>query len=337
MKEIVYPYSPQCVYPTVEGQHRVRSNGFTLIELSIVLMIIGLLVGGVLVGQDLIKAAEIRSQISQIEKYQTAVNTFKLKYGYLPGDIPDPTASAFGFVARGTDYGQGNGDGILMGWVSAGWNGAAYQGTGEVSVFWRDLSEAGLIGDSFSTATNSTYPLVADKNTPDGIAKYMPKAKIEQGNSVFVLGATLRYGGLGYSAAIAPGYTLNGAANFFILAAVTQIFGYGGCTGCTAAIPALTPQQAYAIDSKMDDGMPNTGRVHARYVGAPPSGIDSDAVGVSGTPNGTFYPHGGWIAAGQPTSCFDLHGLSSTNPNYFLQTYSLTNTDKNCALSFKFQ
>jgi prepilin-type N-terminal cleavage/methylation domain-containing protein len=54
--------------------------GFTLIELAIVLVIIGLIVGGILVGQDLINAAAVRAQVSQIEKYQTAVHTFQTKY-----------------------------------------------------------------------------------------------------------------------------------------------------------------------------------------------------------------------------------------------------------------
>jgi prepilin-type N-terminal cleavage/methylation domain-containing protein len=49
------------------------ATGFTLIEMSIVLVIIGLIVGGVLVGQDLIRAAYIRAQITQIEKFNTAV------------------------------------------------------------------------------------------------------------------------------------------------------------------------------------------------------------------------------------------------------------------------
>ena len=69
-------------------------SGFTLIELSIVLVIIGLIVGGVLVGQDLIRAAYIRAQISQIEKFNTAVNTFYGKYQALPGDMNATTASA---------------------------------------------------------------------------------------------------------------------------------------------------------------------------------------------------------------------------------------------------
>ena len=72
--------------------------GFTLIELSVVLVIIGLIVGSVLVGQSLISAAGVRATIAQIEKYNTAANTFREKYGYLPGDIKDPDASSFGLA-----------------------------------------------------------------------------------------------------------------------------------------------------------------------------------------------------------------------------------------------
>lgn len=76
----------------------VNALGFTLIELSIVLVIIGLVIGGVLVGRTLITSAEIRGTISQIEKFDTATNTFRLKYGYLPGDIPPTSAAAFGLL-----------------------------------------------------------------------------------------------------------------------------------------------------------------------------------------------------------------------------------------------
>jgi prepilin-type N-terminal cleavage/methylation domain-containing protein len=71
-------------------------SGFTLIELAIVLVIIGLLVGGVLVGRDLIEGAKVSATISQIQKYNTAADTFREKYGYLPCDIPDPHATQFG-------------------------------------------------------------------------------------------------------------------------------------------------------------------------------------------------------------------------------------------------
>ena len=58
---------------------------------------IGLIVGGVLVGQDMIKAAELRAAVGQIEKLDTAVNVFRNKYNGIPGDLPNPTN--FGFTA----------------------------------------------------------------------------------------------------------------------------------------------------------------------------------------------------------------------------------------------
>jgi prepilin-type N-terminal cleavage/methylation domain-containing protein len=85
--------------------------GFTLIELSIVLVIIGLLVGGILVGRDLIKAAEIRSQISQFQQIETAHNTFKQKYNCMAGDCPQ-TSALFPQIT-GLD---GNGNGQVECW-----------------------------------------------------------------------------------------------------------------------------------------------------------------------------------------------------------------------------
>jgi prepilin-type N-terminal cleavage/methylation domain-containing protein len=72
---------------------RTRSGirGFTLVELSIVLVVVGLAIGGVLVGKDLIRAAEYRKFHSQIESYQLASNTFRVKYNAVPGDMPNAT------------------------------------------------------------------------------------------------------------------------------------------------------------------------------------------------------------------------------------------------------
>ena len=141
-----------------------KNIGFTLIELSIVLVIIGLIIGGVLLGNDLINAAAIRSQISQIEKYQTAVRTFQGKYGYLPGDIPDPTATQFGFLARGTNQGEGDGNGILENSSGGGCNVVGNCGNsfsplaGELMLFWADLSQTGLIEGNFTTYASATIP-----------------------------------------------------------------------------------------------------------------------------------------------------------------------------------
>jgi prepilin-type N-terminal cleavage/methylation domain-containing protein len=90
-------------------------EGFTLIEMSIVLVIIGLIVGSVLVGQDLVRSAALNAPIAQIDKLQTAMLTFRGKYDALPGDIADPAASNFGFAARGIYAGEGDGNGLIEG------------------------------------------------------------------------------------------------------------------------------------------------------------------------------------------------------------------------------
>lgn len=72
--------------------------GFTLVEMSIVLVIIGLLVGGILVARGLIKAAELRATLSQVNQITAAVNTFKLRYNALPGDLTIADVTAWGFV-----------------------------------------------------------------------------------------------------------------------------------------------------------------------------------------------------------------------------------------------
>ena len=219
-----------------------RLQGFTLIELSIVLVIIGLIVGGVLVGRDLLAAAAVRAQISQIEKYQQAVNTFKGKYGYLPGDIPNPIAGQFGFQTRGLLAGQGDGNGVL----ETTFGGTSHLFQGEEGMFWVDLSHANLIDGSFTTATPSG---VFSGNGPTGsaIGNYLPQSKIGSSGYVYV------WSGGWQSFAGQPD-----SINYFAIS---------GVTGSGWSVPLMTVAQAYAIDKKMDDGLPQFGNVLAMDTG----------------------------------------------------------------------
>lgn len=81
-------------------------RGFTLIELAIVLVIIGLVVGSVLVGRDLIHVAMLRAQISDLIKYETAVRTFQGKYNALPGDMANATSLIPGVTHNGDGDGK---------------------------------------------------------------------------------------------------------------------------------------------------------------------------------------------------------------------------------------
>jgi prepilin-type N-terminal cleavage/methylation domain-containing protein len=96
----------------------MQRSGFTLIELSIVLVIIGLVAGGVFVGQSMIKQATMREVISDFDAYETAVLTYKLKYSALPGDHvnayaywPGATGCSTNAVVTGTAPAGCNGDG----------------------------------------------------------------------------------------------------------------------------------------------------------------------------------------------------------------------------------
>ncbi len=213
-------------------------QGFTLIELSIVLVIIGLVVGGVLVGQDLIHAAEIRAQIGQIEKYNTAVNTFRIKYSYLPGDIPKDQAVQVGFTARTGVYGDGDGNGYINTINAAV---MSFGLGGETMLFWNDLSSAGLVDGSF-TAADTAININADSSL---FAAYLPQAKI--GRGAFVMA-------YGYGDNIAG--TLLAAQNNYQIV----IPSYNSTWSLNTAY-VMTPTEVYSIDSKIDDGMPITGKV----------------------------------------------------------------------------
>jgi len=227
-----------------------RVKAFTLIELSIVLVVIGLLAGGILVGRDLIAASAIRAQISQIQRYQQAVNAFKGKFGYLPGDIPDPVASQYGFSPRNSSYGnggQGDGNAILLGCCQGPYCSGIYEGCGENVMFWVDLSVAGLIGERFNTATTGTNPGDISSTM---IGLYFPAARIGSENSVYV------YSGGWFASSILDNQ------NYFGLAALTGITSGWSLN----SKPGLTVRQAYEIDKKLDDGNPLNGKANITFV-----------------------------------------------------------------------
>ena len=76
-------------------------KGFTLVELSIVLVIIGLLIGGILVGQSMISTSKVVAFVSQIQHIDAEVEAFKAKYNYLPGDAPQFSGGGNGILSEG--------------------------------------------------------------------------------------------------------------------------------------------------------------------------------------------------------------------------------------------
>lgn len=119
-------------------------SGFTLVELSIVLVIIGLIVGGVLVGQSLIAAAKVRAQLTQLDQYDAAVNAFQAKFNCLPGDC----TAASGVTFNGGTAATGNGDNLIT--YDAAWTDASV----ESAVAWPEMATQGMIAGTYTPPAN---------------------------------------------------------------------------------------------------------------------------------------------------------------------------------------
>ncbi|HUL42047.1 MAG TPA: prepilin-type N-terminal cleavage/methylation domain-containing protein [Burkholderiales bacterium] len=130
-----------------------RESGFTLIEMAIVLVIIGLLLGGVLKGQELITSARVRNLISQQDGIKAAFFGFQDRYRALPGDYPGALAAAN--IPNVAATLGGNGDGQILNTA----------GANEQTIAWVHMSHAGFLTGSYNMATATDA--VAQANTPN--------------------------------------------------------------------------------------------------------------------------------------------------------------------------
>jgi len=134
-----------------------RNQGFTLIEIAIVLVIIGLLLGGVLKGQELITSARVRNIISQQDGVKAAFFGFLDRYRAYPGDYSQATTTIPGCAAP-TACQDGNNDGQI---TANGVNGATID---EQIAVWEHLSRAGFINGSYTYGASPETPTSAPTN-----------------------------------------------------------------------------------------------------------------------------------------------------------------------------
>ena len=127
------------------------SKGFTLIEIAIVLVIIGLLLGGVLKGQELITGARVRNLISQQDGVKAAFFGFQDRFRALPGDYALASTNMSGVTI------SGDGNGRIEG-PNAG-------GTYETLLAWNHLTAAGFLNGSYTLAASNTSTPI-DTNNP---------------------------------------------------------------------------------------------------------------------------------------------------------------------------
>jgi prepilin-type N-terminal cleavage/methylation domain-containing protein len=92
-----------------------RQSGFTLIEISIVLVIIALILGGMMLsGTITIGNTKATGTITLIKELSGAINDFKSRYRYLPGDLPNASQDFPGQITIGTACDLGNGNGLIV-------------------------------------------------------------------------------------------------------------------------------------------------------------------------------------------------------------------------------
>lgn len=201
-------------------------QGFTLLELSIVLVIIGLIVGGIVMGQHLIRAGELNAVTNQVHQYLTAVETFRLKYNAMPGDLNK--ASSFwsgatnGNNNKKTDY-------------------VADATGGETLIFWQHLDRSGIL------PTGLTGALSGGELAP-GIN--VPFASINKDSGYQFYDVNYASWAKVYSKLNGHGLHLGACANFV------------SSSEALCGAPLFHVQDAVAIDTKMDDGLADSGKVY---------------------------------------------------------------------------
>ncbi len=116
--------------------------GFSLVELAIVLLVIGLIMGGILKGQELLESARLKSLLTQVNEYRVATSVFLERYGSLPGDYDKAKEHILDTLKNG------NGDGIILG------DGLATND--EALSFWSHLAAANLIASPGNLPTGGS-------------------------------------------------------------------------------------------------------------------------------------------------------------------------------------
>jgi hypothetical protein len=205
-------------------KHYNHKAGYTLVELAISISIIALLISVILVGSSLVASTESKAMLSEVQKFNESVSQFQSLYKSLPGDLPN--ASSYWPSAA-----FGNGDGQI-----------ASEPSNEPFYAIQHLSLAGLLDGSYLGFTGTWgggFAIATSERT---------------GN---VIGIKGRIGtGIYMKCCSGTDYLLS-SSNFNNHVMLFAVYG----ADSTKRSGALTPVEAYLLDKKVDDGVPDTGIV----------------------------------------------------------------------------
>jgi prepilin-type N-terminal cleavage/methylation domain-containing protein len=207
----------------------VQKSGFTLIELSIVIVIIGLIVAGVVGGQTLVQQAKYRAVGAEADQLLGAIYTFRSQYGTIPGDLSNATSYWSGTA-------NGNGDREIT--VS----------TQEMYVNMNHLSLAGLTGQTILYEASKIKP---------GIGKYQGAIS----GSGYHMTNTQNIGLGSNTQNHLRGQFYKTGEKHYLMFGVKPNDSSTDANGLNGGV--FTPAEAKSIDLKFDDGEAGSGYMRA--------------------------------------------------------------------------
>lgn len=241
-----------------------KRQGFTLFEIAAVLIVIGLVSGGILVGRELIRSSQLRSVMTDVQRYSTAVSAFQQRHDCLPGDCMNATDffgqdlgnCANGTVASGTCNGDGDGQIGKFGCGQAACQVEVYYNGRERFLAWQHLALEGLIDGTFSGTSD---PRTTNYfNRASVVGWNIPASRIANAGYL-----------IGYINIVQSWdrWDFEGHGIFFgdpkTDPATTDEMWIGSLFEPTG--PAISAVDAMELDNKNDDGRPNTGNVMSAY------------------------------------------------------------------------
>lgn len=212
-----------------------KKKAFSLIELSIVLIIIGLLVAGVTGGASLIRNAELRGVMNEARGYATAVNSFYVKFNALPGDFGTELGTMIGTSTVG-----GNANGFIE-FYNSNSTASTVAGRMESNIAWQHLIEGVFIDDNFTPITGDAGTSGVVNTTAQTPGTNIPGSKFQNAGWIFDY--------------------VNSQNTVIVTAAFTPDDSASTSAVNATPVAILTPIDAFSIDTKVDDADAADGRV----------------------------------------------------------------------------